>query len=205
MFDQGTLLPILCVFAIIFSITPLLWQLRAQNQAAAAVIFWVTLHNLLLLINSLIWFSDDSSTWFDGRYVCDIEVKLLISCTIGASLAIMLVMRGLACILSVGRGLRNNSGSAVIFKTKEDIQREWWRDVVLCYVLPLLLSGLTYIVQPNRYLVMAHVGCRATLDPSWVAILIYYVWQPASCAIACVYTCKFRLSLLLLWFESHIL
>jgi len=76
-------LGLLSFFTIILDLPPLLWHARNRNIAAALLISWIVVINLLSLLNVFIWPNDNTSppSFHDGQGLCDIEVKLLVGRT----------------------------------------------------------------------------------------------------------------------------
>ncbi|KAI9741826.1 MAG: a-factor receptor [Cirrosporium novae-zelandiae] len=172
--------PVLAVVAICMSLPPLIWHFKNRNLAATTMIFWILLQNVMYLINSLIWSTDDTETWWDGTGLCDIEVKLYIAINTGIISALVAVMRNLANVLDRDRN--------TIIPTQAQRRRALAIDLFLCFGIPSYLMIIHYVVQPNRYYIFTIAGCLPSYSYSWVSLLLMWIWGPILSLVAGFYS-----------------
>ncbi|OBT43783.1 hypothetical protein VE00_06314 [Pseudogymnoascus sp. WSF 3629] len=162
------LLPILSLLSILILIVPFIFHLRARNTGACALIAYLTLFNLMVFTNILIWHDNNFADWWDGAILCDIEVKLTWPITVGVAASTMAITRSLAIVLDVENAELNPS--------KAQRRRKVLVDLAICFAVPLLIVGLHHVVHNRRYLIVAIGGCTDSYSGSWVSILIIWIW-----------------------------
>ncbi|OBT72169.1 hypothetical protein VF21_10521 [Pseudogymnoascus sp. 05NY08] len=162
------ILPILSLLAILILIVPFIFHLRARNTGACALIFYLSLFNLLVFINVLIWPDNNFADWWNGAVLCDIEVKILWPITVGVAASTMAITRALANVLDVENAELNPS--------KAQKRRKVLVDLAICFAVPLLIVGLHHIVHNRRYLIVAIGGCTDSYSGSWPTIVIIFIW-----------------------------
>ncbi|KAI9762620.1 MAG: a-factor receptor [Chaenotheca gracillima] len=176
----AVLLPILAVLAIVLSIPPFLWHLRNRNVAACSLIFWITLANVFVFVNALIWPTDDVKYWFNGVGLCDVEVKLTWAFSVGAAASLTCIMRNLAKIMDVDR--------TTVIPTRAQRRRQMVVDFLWCYGCPFYLMIIDYVVQSNRYYIFTVSGCTPAVDNSWLTIVLIFIWAPLFCLLGAYYS-----------------
>ena len=63
-----------------------------------------------------------------------------------------------------------------------------WEEAVLCFVIPLVMLPLLYIVQGHRYQLIESLGPGGVpLYPAWPSIIVAYVTPSLIALIALVY------------------
>jgi pheromone a factor receptor len=176
---HAIIMPIVALTGIIILIVPLIFHWRARNTGAWALIGYLIVFNFFVFINVLIWPDENYVDWWNGTGLCDIEVKLLWPITIGIAAATMSITRSLAIVLDVDRSDIN--------PTKSQRRRKLLIDLAICFGLPIIVIGLLYIVQVNRYYILAIGGCIDAYDNSWPTIVIAYIWPLVLVLINLVY------------------
>src|SRR5690348_7283483 len=68
-------IPALSLFGILILIVPFIFHLRARNTGACALIAYLSLYNLMVLVNAIVWPDENYAEWFDGVGLCDVELK----------------------------------------------------------------------------------------------------------------------------------
>lgn len=160
----SVVIPILSASAFLLDIPPLVWHLRNRNLGASCMIAWFLVLQLIYVVNPILWPRDDTADWWDGSGFCDVEIRLLIASTIAVPGAITCIMRSLARILNVERSpLQSSSRWGTVL------------DVILCFVLPLVLVAVYYVVQPTRYAIYTSTGCNWLLARTWGSIVLMRV------------------------------
>ncbi|OBT89330.1 hypothetical protein VE02_01402 [Pseudogymnoascus sp. 03VT05] len=162
------LIPILSLLGILILIVPFIFHLRSRNTGACALIFYLTLFNLMVFTNVLIWPDNNFADWWDGKVLCDLEVKITWPITVGVASSTMAITRSLAKVLDVENAELNPS--------RARRRRKVWVDLAICFAVPLLIVGLHHVVHNRRYLIVAIGGCTDSYSGSWPSILIIWMW-----------------------------
>lgn len=158
-------------------------RLLCRNGELAAVVFIlnVELQNLRTIVNALLWRNDDTSQWWSGEGLCDVDAYL-------HNVAIGLYS---TCLLAIMRNLARQVG--VLRAHPLSIREKRKRNIVqalIIFPLPLIQMAWTFPLTARRYLVGTLVGCSWAPYPAW-PYLIFIVLAPAVVAlIAAVYAGK---------------
>ena len=166
-------LPILALITLVIDLPPFIWHVRNRNLAAATLVFYILLANLMNLVNPLIWPTDDIGDWWPGFGLCDLEVKLMLGIWIGVVSCLLCIVRNLARVLNTDR--------TVMSVTRAQRNRQILFDCLLCFGAPVYMMGIHYIVQSNRYYIFAISGCTASFDESWPSLVLIFIWSPILC------------------------
>jgi hypothetical protein len=176
---QAVLLPIFASLAIVLLIVPFIWHWRLRNIGACSLIFYISLANFFTFINVIIWPTENFDSWWNGVGLCDIEVKLKWPLVTGLACTTLCITRNLANVLDVDR--------AEVVPTRASKRRKVFIDLAICYTVPVLQIALHYIIQVNRYYIVAISGCKPSYDNSWPTIVIMFMWPLIFCLINCYY------------------
>lgn len=136
-------------------------------MAAIFLLSWLEILNFTSFVNALIWPNDQTSGWFNGAGLCDIEAKILVAQSTGLVSSTLCILRGLARVM--------NTEKMVVAPTKAQRRRALAVDLAFCLGIPLVTMLFHYVVQPNRYAIAGISGCRATQVNSWLSILLLTV------------------------------
>src|SRR5438874_2584550 len=52
------------------------WKIPSRPWATLILIGWILVLDLLFFIDSILWSSEDTSTWWEGRFYCDINSRI---------------------------------------------------------------------------------------------------------------------------------
>ncbi|OAP61082.1 hypothetical protein AYL99_03283 [Fonsecaea erecta] len=169
----------LALLALLAAFPPILVQLRAKNFAASVLLIGITILNIQNFVNAVIWSSDNPHDWWDGKILCDIEVKLYIGIFQAVEGAIASLFRQISIILDPDR----------MTVTPCPQQRRTTRtiELLLCIILPILVMAGHYLVQKERYWLREVAGCVLSYDNDWVAPFVTYGWPMVVCLIGSVY------------------
>ncbi|KAK6437861.1 a-factor receptor [Oleoguttula sp. CCFEE 5521] len=173
---------LLSVFALLISlliIPPMLWHARNRNIGATSLIAWILILNIQIVINALIWRNDDTSSWFSGAGLCDIEVKVQVASGVGFPSSAACVLRALAGVMDTER--------TSMGKTRAQKKRGYAIDLLWCVGFPALQMLFHYIVQPSRYYIWGISGCVPSVSNSWVTDLLIIAPPVAWVLICAVY------------------
>lgn len=157
---------ILAFFSLLLAllITPAAtWHIRNRNIGASSLVIIALIRVLMTFINATIWPADNIPSWFSGRGLCDIEVKLQVASHVLIPGACACMLRALARVMDTERTTLGLSTS----QKRRDLALE----LGLCLALPLLQMLAHYIVQPSRYSVYGIAGCVPTVDSSWPTVV----------------------------------
>lgn len=176
---QAIAAPIISFLALLLCIPPLVWHSSNRNLAASFLTAFVIICDLLNIINAIIWPTDDVNSWWNGSILCDIQVKLNIGIQVGMPGALVCIFRNLALVM--------DTENTVLVPSKTQRLRAVAIELFFCAGIPVLAMVAHFIVQPNRYFIIAIAGCSVSYDDSWLAILLSITWPPIICLIAAVY------------------
>ncbi|PWY69230.1 a-pheromone receptor PreA [Aspergillus eucalypticola CBS 122712] len=177
--SQAILLPVTAFVSVLLSIIPLVLHCKNRNVAASSLILWYILLNIFNIINALIWPTDDIDSWWDGKGLCDIEVKVMIASYVAIPGTLVCIFRTLAQVLDTSR--------ANLVPTQS---QRWWNHAVVlsfCAIAPVVAMLTHYVYQSNRYILYAIAGCLNNYDRSWVTLVLAWIWPLVICLIAGYY------------------
>lgn len=183
LYPQAILLPVLCFPAWLLCIPPMIWHFSQQNIAAGSLILWIVMNNFFNSINPLIWPRDNIMDWWDGNVWCDINVRIQIGGIVGLAASTAMIVRKLAKVMDTRNITVSSSRNS---KIKERIL-----EVVWCWVYPLVMIIVYYVVQPVRYLLYGIVGCISGFHTSWPSMVLSFMWGPITILVAAYYASKF--------------
>ncbi|EJU00450.1 STE-3-like pheromone receptor [Dacryopinax primogenitus] len=153
-------LPIGAFIAFICLMICLPSHLRVRNVASSSMNIWLSLVCLISGINSVAWAMDmivRFPIW------CDIAVtKILIGSNVAFPAAAFSICRFLCDVA------RPNAKEQTI-KTRRS---RAFVEIVLCWVQPIVVMALHYIVQGHRYDIYEYIGCQPTYYDTWAALFI---------------------------------
>ena len=181
---EAVLLPVLALLAVVLTVPPFAWHLKNRNIAACSLIFWVSLDNVFVFTNALIWPTDDIKNWWDGAGLCDVQIKLNWAASVGASGALASIMRNLAKVMDVDR--------ATFIPSPRQRKRQAIIDLLWCFALPVYVMAVDYVVQSSRYYIFTISGCTPSIDSSWLSIVLIFIWAPLVCVVDSYYCGKSR-------------
>lgn len=157
---------------------PMLWHLRNRNIGATSLILWVLVLTLQMFLNAVIWPNDDTSNWFDGNALCDIEVKIQVASYVGFPASAACVLRALTRVMDTER--------ASLGLTKEQRRKGYVLDILLCAGFPALQMLFHYFVQAKRYFIFGISGCVPSQESSWLTELLLTT-PPVIWTLVCTY------------------
>lgn len=79
----GLAIIILSLVTVLIDTPSLVWYIKNPNLAATCLSLWIIIENLKNFVNALLWPDDNIPTWFQGHYLCDIEVNLELAAHVG--------------------------------------------------------------------------------------------------------------------------
>ena len=107
------------------------------------------------------------------------EVKLYIGIRMAMVGSTAAIFRQLALILDTDK--------ATVLPSNRQRYTSLAFEVGFCLVLPALAMAAHYIVQPNRYFLLAVVGCVPSFSASWASYILIAVWPAIICLISVGY------------------
>lgn len=182
---SAVLVPIFAFPAWVLCVPPMYWHFSQNNLAAGSLIFWLTLLNFFNSINPFIWPRDNIDDWWDGHVFCDIQVYIQAAAVVSLASCTAVLARKLARIM--------DTRNITVAPTERTRIKEHVIEIVWCWVFPLFLMSIYYIVQPNRYFIFGISGCVASYHPSWPSIALSWMWGPIATFIASFYAGKSQL------------
>ena len=194
------ILPILSFSALILQIPPLIWHVRNRNIGASSMIAWLSIVNLIYIINPIIWPRDDIMNWWKGYGLCDIEIHIQIATTVAFPGATMVIIRNLAAVLDTKEPSLPN-------RTQRRIKQGL--DLFLCFGFPALIMIVYYVVQANRYTIFTTTGCTWWIERTWVSIILVLIWPLVLAIINAYLASKFEqfqtISNMLIWYSHRLM
>jgi pheromone a factor receptor len=182
-YPAGIALAALSLLSLFLDAPAFIWHARNRNLAAASLILWIMILNLINLINAMIWPTDDIETWWPGYGLCDVEVRLFVGSSVALPGALACIMRGLANVL--------NTQAQVLVPSKRQRFRNVLFEVTLCIITPLSMMAIYYVAQDKRYYIWGISGCNQSVDYSWVGIVVVFLPAPLLMVLDLYYTCEF--------------
>ena len=178
---QAPVLATLALPASLLCIVPLVCQLKSRNLSAIILVAGVMILNFFNFVNAIIWHTSNAAEWWDGRVLCDVEIKLYVGLPAAGIGAVCCIFRQLAIILDTER--------ATLQPSLTRRRRQLAVELALCFVFPAYLMIASFLFQPNRYNIITAVGCAGPIDISWVSISVLLLWTPLLCILATIYCC----------------
>ena len=166
-YPAAVVLAVLTAIVCVLDLLPLIWHARNRNIAAASLIAWLIVSNLIAFINAMVWPSDNIEGWFSGVGLCDIQVKLVVGRSTALPGATFCILKSLADVMNTRR--------INLAPTKAERVRARAFDLTFCLAIPFISMVLHYIVQPTRYAIIGISGCNPTYLQSWITILLLNV------------------------------
>lgn len=145
---------------------PLAWHSKTRNTPAIIMIVWLILMDIKLIVDASIWGGSDFAEKWAGYGWCDLTTKLQIGANVGISCTVANIAYNLHAILRA---------DAVL--PEPDSRRKICTDLGISLVTPILVMGLTYLVQVFRYGIFRYNGCQSMLSPSWLTVVTYTLWM----------------------------
>ncbi|KAK9480275.1 pheromone A receptor-domain-containing protein [Lipomyces japonicus] len=166
------------ILSIFCTIPALFWHARHKNVPALCFIVVLQIQNVFVLVNSIPWGSDDTSTYWDGKGYCDIATRVFVA----GGVAIV------SCLVAISRNLANIMAKNVPLPTANIQRRKLIVDLCICFIPPSLIVIFYYFYQPYRYEIIPRYGCMPSCYPSWVMVILYSIWAPILALVASVYS-----------------
>lgn len=174
------IIPFLSLLACLLSIPQIFAHVQTRNFAASVYALSLASANLQNLINAVTWPRVDPQTSFNGKILCDIEVRAYIGFALAALGAVASILRQMAVILDP-----NHMSAATASPTQRYIRIGI--EGILCVLLPLLVMATHFVVQSFRYGIAPLSGCIPIYDNSWMSVILQFVWPPLVCLLGTVY------------------
>lgn len=166
---------------LVFPLCAVPLRLLAKNSEFAAVVFIVNLFlaNLDIIVNSLLYRTDDTSTWYSGEGLCDV-----VNHSRNFSLALYET-----CLLAIMRNLAIQVGllQAHPLSTRDKRRRNLVQALIM-FPIPVLRVALTYPLQYQRYSIGTLVGCSYQTTPNWLSLTVFVFTRLLVSAVTCYYT-----------------
>ncbi|KAH4126996.1 hypothetical protein HBI62_185620 [Parastagonospora nodorum] len=177
---NAILLPLFAFPSWILCLLPLSWHFRQGNVAAGSLILWVIMVNFCNSINPLIWPRDNTTEWWNGNVWCDINVRLQVGCIVGTTASAAMIVRKLARVM--------DTRNITVSSSRDSKFKERGLEILWCWIYPLVLILLYYIVQPVRYMIYGIIGCLSAYDSSWPSMVLISIWAPITTLVATGYS-----------------
>ncbi|KAL3229647.1 Pheromone a factor receptor [Nakaseomyces bracarensis] len=167
---------VLCSLGVLALIPPLAWHTTTRNIPAVILISWLLIMDIKYIVDAAIWSGYDFMQKWEGKGWCDIMVKLQIGANVGISCAVTNIMFNLHIVLKADNVLLEVGSWKKIL-----------RDLAISLLTPVLVMGLSHVVQISRYGILRYYGCTALFSPTWVSTVIYTMWLLIWSSIGAIY------------------
>ncbi|KAK0199269.1 pheromone receptor Rcb2 B44 [Desarmillaria ectypa] len=168
------LFPIFAFFGFILPLIPLRWHLLAWNSGTCYFIFWSSIANLNLFINSIIWHGNVKNS---APLWCDISIRIMMA----ASVAIP------ASTLCINRRLYQIASVRAVSVTRAEKRRAILIDSLFCVLLPVIFTALQYVVQGHRFNLYGDFGPFPALYNTVLLYVLNCIWPVILGLISAVY------------------
>lgn len=160
-------------------LVPLFFHVRNKNVAIISLCLWLSITNLTVFINGVVWNDVPHIDGPLGKGYCDISTRVqrasqtaLIGCAIA-------ILRYLSIILS-------SKGSPAM--TRSNKIRQNLIDIAIIFTAPIFLTIMQLILfREPRYLILQFYGCTSTIAETSALSLLVTIWAPLLGAIAIFY------------------
>lgn len=179
---NAILLAVFGLVGIALNIVPLVSLYRAKNLPATTMIFVIIVLNFIISLNAILWPNNDTTGWFDGTGLCDVEIYIR---AISATL-----------IATSTAGLTRNLAQAVdtdkpiLYESRSGRRRRYISEILFCFGIPATQLVTHYVIQAGRYGIMTVWGCFDITDNSWPVLVLFLVWPPIFAILNCYYASK---------------
>ncbi|KAI0752093.1 GPCR fungal pheromone mating factor [Fomes fomentarius] len=155
--------PVTAFIGAVLVLIPLPSHWRARNYATISLVGWLFLIDLIYGINSAVW---NDNVRIRLLVWCDVTTKLVIGASVGMPAAAMCICKHLESVAS-GRHVRVSHG---------DKRRRMFFELAMCFLLPIIIMALHYVVQGHRFDIVEVFGCQPATYYSIPGVFI--VWFP---------------------------
>ncbi|SCU99590.1 LAME_0G04038g1_1 [Lachancea meyersii CBS 8951] len=152
--------------ALVLLFPPLAWHSKTRNTPAIILIVWLIIMNIKLIVDAAIWGGSDFAEKWAGYGWCDLMTKLQVGANVGLSCSVANIAFNLHTILKA---------DSVLPAPKS--WRKLRTDLSISLVTPIMVMGLSYLVQVARFGIFRYNGCQNLLAPTWVTVIVYTIWM----------------------------
>ncbi|KAK0219082.1 pheromone receptor Rcb2 B44 [Armillaria fumosa] len=189
------LFPIFAFFGFILPLIPLRWHLLAWNSGTCYFIFWSSIANLNLFVNSIVWHGNAKNS---APLWCDISIRIMMA----ASVAIP------ASSLCINRRLYQIASIRAVSVTRAEKRCAIFIDSLFCVLLPVIFTALResfllmldlsesyrskcryveYVVQGHRFNIYGDFGPFPALYNTALLYILNCIWPVLLGLISAVY------------------
>ncbi|KAI0033859.1 GPCR fungal pheromone mating factor [Vararia minispora EC-137] len=171
--------PLFPVFTFVnaFLILLVLCVRRSLNLGASMLCIWIALLDVIYGVNSILW--------ADNK-----DLKAFMWCDIVTHLQVFFSISKPACTLIITRRLYLATKLEVDPPSSDKRRRELLFDLGLGIAWPVICASIFYyIVQDCRFLIVEGQGCRSSVWPSGVEVLLLSIWPVVFPLISSVFYC----------------
>ncbi|KAI1212364.1 pheromone A receptor-domain-containing protein [Annulohypoxylon truncatum] len=138
--------------------------LRNGDFAAVVLIIDVAIMNLITVLNSLIWNSDNWDRWWIGTGLCDVEVYVWVPLQTVYAGAILAIIRQLAEQVKLTRASQ---------LTRKEHKMRALLQAAIIFPPALIQLIFTWFDIVQRYNIGTLIGCMVSFDDSWPRFVVY--------------------------------
>nr|CAG8515275.1 3759_t:CDS:2 [Entrophospora candida]CAG8576959.1 11811_t:CDS:2 [Entrophospora candida] len=169
-------LTIASFMAVILCIIPGIFHIQNKNWGAIFMSFWVSLINLIIFINSILWANDLEDK---APAYCYITAPLVNAAHFG-------ILASAGCMIHT---LHNYVVKPTLL-TERVRRNQTCIDFVLSIIVPFILTGLTYLNAQYVYGIRPVLGCFIQASQTWVYIIVDGMWPVLISGIGCYFAAR---------------
>lgn len=163
----GIIFAVFSFLSFLVLIPPLVYHSINKNIPAISLIAWFIYKNIVGFINVLIWSGNNFHSVTQAPGYCDVTVRITSASNLGQLCATTCLIFNLYMVISA----KSYKFLNVESKTKKTI------NVLMCWLNPVLVMGLSILAQASRYAIVRYRGCIPVYSYGFVSILLSSLWN----------------------------
>lgn len=175
-------LPVFAALVITANYVPFRLLLRVRKIAACTLVIVLAVVNTFTLVNAIIWPNNNTTDWWSGIGLCDVQVALKIP--------LNTLLASSSAYLSWDLANALDTDNPRLVETRRSRHQRVAIELVFCFGIPVLQAVLHYVIQAGRFAVVTVYGCSDYVDDSWPTPVIGSMWPPIFALINCYFAGK---------------
>lgn len=163
----GILFAVFSFLSLLVLIPPFMYHCINKNIPAMSLIAWFSYKNLVGFINGVIWSGPDFASVTKAQGYCDVTVRISSGSNLGQLCATTCLIFNLYMVISAKSYKFLNADST----TKIVI------DILMCWLNPLIVMGVSILAQAYRYVIVRYRGCTALFNYGFLSIVLSSLWN----------------------------
>lgn len=163
----GIVFAVFSFLSFLVLIPPLFYHCINKNIPAISLIVWFSYKNLVGFINAIIWSGPNFPLVTKGKGYCDVTVRITSASNLGQLCATTCLIFNLYMVIS--------SQSYKFLSTDSKTKRTV--NVLMCWLNPVFVMGLSILAQAHRYAIVRYRGCAALYNYGFFSIVLSSLWN----------------------------